>query len=600
MSFVDPAFSSSHRGEDSKIPPYSAPHPTGDTPGQTWEPDSTIPDTGPIPPTALISTSSSPGTDADMGRREIGVPLNPNFCDLENPTTITSHVQELKKGDEYTPHLKVLGQLLEQLVPVDFELMAYPEVADLREQQKELTSNLFESDEANGDRSNADQNQLKEITKRLGRVKVSLKQYLVLSIEHVLDHALQNEWNLCKKIEFIYVFNGAHWSEVEGDVFKGFLGEASERMGVPRLEARHYEFRDKLLKQFLSTALLPAPDDVNNKVLINLRNGTFEIGPDGRRLRPFDANDFLTYQLPFNYDPSATAPRFEAYLNRVLPDLDSQLVLSEFIGYTFTGRGGNRVKEEKVLILLGTGANGKSVFAEIVNALLGSENVSSYSLQSLTDENGYYRAKIANKLVNYATEVSGIKNTGFFKNLASGEPVEARLPYGHPFLLNHYARLIFNCNELPKDVEHTEAYFRRFLIIPFNETIPEGEQDKELSGKIIDTELSGIFNWVLKGLDRLLIQKKFTSCDAARQAVEDYKLESDSVRLFLDDQQYQPSTTGEVPRQEVFRIYQSFCHDNGFKPCSSQSFGKRIRLAGFQTSRKNTGFVIHAEKKVLF
>ncbi len=86
---------------------------------------------------------------------------------------------------------------------------------------------------------------------------------------------------------------------------------------------------------------------------------------------------------------------------------------------------------------------------------------------------------------------------------------------------------------MPKDVEHTNAYFRRFLIIPFDETIPEHEQDKGLSSKIIDHELSGVFNWVLNGLDRLLKQKRFSDCEAAKQAVEQYKNESNSVLRHL-------------------------------------------------------------------
>ncbi len=112
-------------------------------------------------------------------------------------------------------------------------------------------------------------------------------------------------------------------------------------------------------------------------------------------------------------------------------------------------------------------ANGKSVFFEVVNSLLGGEeNVSSYSLQSLTNDNGYFRAMLGNKLVNYASEINGNLETAIFKQLVSGEPVEARLPYGEPFTLTNYAKLIFNCNELPKDVEQSNAYFRRFLIIP--------------------------------------------------------------------------------------------------------------------------------------
>ena len=150
---------------------------------------------------------------------------------------------------------------------------------------------------------------------------------------------------------------------------------------------------------------------------------------------------------------------------------------------------------------------------------------------------------LANKLVNYASEINGNLEASTFKQLVSGEPVEARLPYGQPFILKQYAKLIFNCNELPKDVEHTNAYFRRFLIIPFDVTIPPHEQDKNLHTKIIEKELSGVFNWVLQGLNRLLEQKKFSDCEAAQQAVEQYKIESNSVQMFLNENEYKGSPT---------------------------------------------------------
>lgn len=63
--------------------------------------------------------------------------------------------------------------------------------------------------------------------------------------------------------------------------------------------------------------------------------------------------------------------------------------------------------------------------------------------------------------------IGGKIETDIFKQMASGEPIEARLPYSEPFILNGSAALIFNCNDLPKDVEHTNAFFRRFLIIGF-------------------------------------------------------------------------------------------------------------------------------------
>ncbi|MBA3766831.1 MAG: DNA primase, partial [Acidobacteria bacterium] len=65
---------------------------------------------------------------------------------------------------------------------------------------------------------------------------------------------------------------------------------------------------------------------------------------------------------------------------------------------------------------------------DVINALLGVENIANYSLTSLSHE--YHRAKLANKLLNYSSEISTRLEADIFKRLTSGEPVEARLPYG--------------------------------------------------------------------------------------------------------------------------------------------------------------------------
>ena len=235
-------------------------------------------------------------------------------------------------------------------------------------------------------------------------------------------------------------------------------------------------------------------------------------------------------------------------------------------------------------------------FYEVVTHLFGDENISTYSLQTLTNDTGYQRAMIANKLVNYASEINGKLEASIFKQLVSGEPVEARLPYGNPFIMSDYAKLIFNCNELPWDVEQTNAYYRRFLIIPFDVTIPENEQDKELAKKIIDAELSGVFYWILNGLQRLLFQKKFTDSEVVRQARSQYEKESDSVKLFLDEACYTASLDDYVTVQELYHEYQRFCLDDGYHAVSKLKFRKRLERAKIKTDRKHTGHVAFVKK----
>ena len=448
------------------------------------------------------------------------------------------------------PHTEVMGNLLNQIKPLDF--------------RKEV--GLGDSNE-----------------------RLKQKHYLVTVADQVLALAERNQWGLCRNNGLMYAFNSAYWKALPEDEVKAFLGRAAERMGVDKYDARLGEFQEKLYRQFFSAAYLSAPEADRELTKINLANGTFHISTTGQQLQPFDRADFLRHQLPFAYDPTAKAPLFHAFLNKVQPDEDSRRLLAEYLGYIFVHS--STLKLEKVLLLFGSGANGKSVFHEIVTALLGKENVSHYSLQSLTNEPAYSRAHLGNKLVNYASEINGKLESNVFKQLASGEAVEARLPYGQPFIMTDYAKLIFNCNELPADVEHTPAYFRRFLVVPFNVTIPEAEQNKQLAPDIIRSELSGVFNWVLDGLRRLLVQGRFTDCEAVRQAVEAYKVQSDSVRSFLDEYEYQKDTERTTARKLLYGEYKAYCQEDGYRPVHSKNFAKRLDAIGIATIRRNGGHV---------
>lgn len=480
-----------------------------------------------------------------------------------NPTfTMDDFIEDANKHSkipvpQQTSHSIILKQLLDEIKPIDFRALA----------------KLKTDDE-----------------------KLKAEHLLVICIEQILKIAEQNNWGICLNHSFIYLYNGAYWKLIEAEIVESFLGGAAERLGIDEFKAKYVVWRKQLYQQFLSLAHLPKPEQKKDLVLVNFKNGTLEISNGIPHLRPPMREDFLTYQLPFDYNPSATAPKFQTFLDKVQPDVDNQKILSEYLGYLFVRT--SVLKLEKTLLLYGGGANGKSVFFEVVSALLGGENnVSNYSLQSLTDENGYYRAMLSHKLLNYASEINGKLETAYFKQLVSGEPLSARLPRGKPLLLYDYAKLMFNCNELPKEVEHTNAYFRRFIIIPFGVTIPEQEQDKELSKKINADELSGVFNWVMAGLNRLLEHQRFTHSESVKKQIDDYRRQSDTVMLFLSECGYVKDPSETVGLTVLFNEYRTYCFDGGYKYCSRGTFSTRLRNAGFMTSRKNTGNVVHAKKE---
>jgi len=244
---------------------------------------------------------------------------------------------------------------------------------------------------------------------------------------------------------------------------------------------------------------------------------------------------------------------------------------------------------EKCLVLYGSGGNGKSVFFNILHALLGHENFLTYPIGLFNHE--YNRAKLSDKLVNYSSEKGFDLHPDTFKALVSGEPLQAREPYGRSYTIYNSVKFIVNCNELPNETDQTEAYFRRFLIVPFSQTIPEGERNITLAKQIIESELPGVFNWLLSGLERLVRQQKFTPSSESDRVLADFRTQSDSVQLFIDEHRYvKPDSQAEsFFLADLYHRYKEFCRDNNYKALGKNKLSERFEKKGFEKHRHRSG-----------
>ncbi len=210
---------------------------------------------------------------------------------------------------------------------------------------------------------------LKYINSDTGKVeflRIPQDMYIVAIVHEINKVAKRKNWMIAKQHNVFYLFNGVHWQRVEDDKMGAFFANASAKVGYfSPAKAKTSSFTKKGVDQLRTDATIMKSSNGNKTVRINLLNGTLEITGAGHKLKPHDPNDFLTYVLPFDHDPKAKAPLFKKYLNRVLPDKSSQMLLQEFLGYVFV----RHLKLEKAMILLGGGQNGKSVMFEIVMAL---------------------------------------------------------------------------------------------------------------------------------------------------------------------------------------------------------------------------------------
>jgi putative DNA primase/helicase len=248
---------------------------------------------------------------------------------------------------------------------------------------------------------------------------------------------------------------------------------------------------------------------------------------------------------------------------------------------------------EKCLLLYGQGCNGKSIIYHVITAILGKENIASYSIPQLTDKTKgeYYLVNLQDKLLNYCSDTKGaFDDTGVFKQLVSGERVTGRHPAGRPIEFVNNTKFIFNVNVLPTTPENVHGFYRRFEIIDFDVTIGEDKKDSQLARKIIDTELPGVLNWILVGLERLLKNKHLTVCEANNRALERFKTKSNHVLDFLTNEGFEVVNNIEKGQvfNELYQHYQSWVSENGDRPLNKSSFKERIdgiQLNGKQVFR---------------
>ena len=215
-------------------------------------------------------------------------------------------------------------------------------------------------------------------------------------------------------------------------------------------------------------------------------------------------------------------------------------------------------------------------------ALLGEDNVCSCNINSLCDDKGYSRAMIRNKLLNYSSDFNGkIFANGIFKQLTSGEPVEARRLYKEPEIVKDYARLAFNCNSMPSSADTSFGFRRRLLIIPFNVKIDKSKADPDLARKL-KTELSGILIWAIEGLRRFIRNGKKLSQSPTLETLEQaYKEDTDTVVMFLNAQQCVPDNNNKTGLTPLFNKYREYCKNNDLRSETRENFKMKLKDEGY-------------------
>lgn len=314
--------------------------------------------------------------------------------------------------------------------------------------------------------------------------------------------------------------------------------------------------------------------------ILPTRSGYIEFGEDGQSvtLRPAQKEDGVTYILDCEFDPFATAPRFDAFLAEALPDEAVRNFLQEFAGYTLLGD----TRHELAAWLIGEGGTGKGTFGVIMQALhrktvaLALDGLEGFKLCGLADASLVYVDETPTSRINEQA----------LKTAISGDLMQADIKNRDPISFAPTAKWIVNGNHLPPISDHTTGFWRRFVIFPFN--VKPAVKQPMLAEQIVDQELPGVLNWALTGLKRLLVRGGFPALPPAMQEFKDAaQRNADSVASWIDECEILIDEVAVRLKDDAYGYYSRWCRDHGLSPASSNKFWTRMAAAlpELETSR---------------
>jgi putative DNA primase/helicase len=312
----------------------------------------------------------------------------------------------------------------------------------------------------------------------------------------------------------------------------------------------------------------------------NVANGTIDLRSG--ELQPHDRRDLLTKLSDVVYDPAATCPTWDAVIQRVMrrPDGTIREEVEQYfqacVGYNMTPE----VTEQCLFILHGGGENGKTTVLETIKGVMGDYGI--VAAQSLLmrefgqrsngeDEATLFGVRMA--LCSETTEGQHFDEAKL-KRLTGARTIRARLLYENSFEFPATFKIWLDCNHLPSITGSDHGIWRRLKRIPFEARILSHEKDRDILKKL-DTERSGILNWMLAGL-KLWREKGLVEPQEIADAIKEYRSDSDIIGRFIDDTLVY-NDAGRVTKDALYVVYKRWCEDNGHRPHSKLSLGKKLK-----------------------
>lgn len=392
----------------------------------------------------------------------------------------------------------------------------------------------------------------------------------------------ENHIILCN--EDIYIYNNG--------VYTNSLQIVKQKINEIYRKANK-RLRDEVI-EYLKIELENKSIDIN-KNYINFKNGLYSI--KDKKLIPHSANIFTINQLPINYNKSVKINAdIEKFLNTITCNkLFRKETILQIIGYSMTAS----VDFQKAFIFYGeTAANGKSTLLEVINRLIGIDNICHVSIHNMQGK--FYTNELQNSLLNSVAELSSltVQNTEVLKEVITGDRISTEKKNKDRKKTKVYAKNIFTTNVLPKILNAGNDFYRRFNILLFEAQFTEEEKANFNIENLLTTEaLEYLAVIAVEAYLRLLKENKFANEQESNMLLGVYELENNSVLEFLNDTDIMLEITDNgkscIYKPLLFTEYQKWCTKYKKDAVGRNTFYKQVeksKLFKTHTSGHNVHF----------
>ena len=309
--------------------------------------------------------------------------------------------------------------------------------------------------------------------------------------------------------------------------------------------------------------------------LVSLKNGLFHL--EDLILIPHSLGFFTQNSLPFEYDQSATCPRWDSFMRSVWPnDQQSIDTIQEMFGYILSGD----TSQQKFFNIIGPRRSGKGTINKVLVALLGQHNTVAPQLEELCDTFGL-QPWLGKLLASFTDARAPERNRSAVVSqllrIVGGDTITVNRKNKEAW--NGYlpTRLVVYSNEVLHLTENSNALTGRMIVVRMTETF-YNKEDNELFNKL-EKELSGIFNWAMQGLARRLARGgHFIQPETGKGYLELMAELGNPIGTFADDALvFDPVAT--VPKDDVFTAYKKWALNKSIPPGTELVFKKRFMAA---------------------